>query len=161
MIFASVVGIFAAFWAYLHMFYTEGAASGLGWHALGNGNHTFGNNLQHWLTQLTLTDRANTSFMGLGMVFTFFLMIMRTRFLWWSLHPIAYPLARDYNMNRMWFALFISWATKTIILKHGGLRSYRRGVPFFIGLILGEFMIGGGWSIIGIVFDIPVYVFWH
>jgi hypothetical protein len=161
MIIATIVGIFAAFWAYLDMFYEAGAASGLGWHALGNGNYTFGNNLQHWLNQLTLTDVANTSFMGFGMVFTFFLMMMKTRFLWWSFHPIAYPLARDYNMNRMWFAIFISWVAKKIILKHGGLRSYRAGIPFFIGLILGEFIIGGGWSIIGVIFGIPVYVFWH
>ena len=96
-----------------------------------------------------------------GLIVTFFLMAMRTRFLWWSIHPIAYPLARDYNMNRMWFAIFISWAIKKMILKHGGLKSYRKAVPFFIGLILGEFMIGGGWSIIGMMFGIPVYVFWH
>jgi hypothetical protein len=161
MITAAAVGIFAAFWAYLHLFYREGAASGLGWHALGSGRHTFGSNLQNWLTSLSLTDGVHVSFMGIGMVFTFFLMVMRTRFLWWSIHPIAYPLARDFNMNRMWFAIFISWAIKSVALKHGGLKSYRKGVPFFIGLILGEFMIGGGWSIIGIIFSIPVYVFWH
>jgi len=161
MMLATGVGVLAAFWAYLHMFYSEGAASGLGWHALGNGRHTFGSNLQHWLNHLSLTDGVHTAFMGIGMAFTFFLMVMRTRFLWWSIHPIAYPLARDYNMNRMWFAIFISWGIKSMILKHGGLKSYRKGVPFFMGLILGEFMIGGGWSIIGIVFGIPVYVFWH
>jgi len=161
MMLATVVGVLAAFWAYLHMFYREGAASGLGWHALGNGRWSFSQNLQGWLNHLSLTDSVHVSFMGIGMVFTFFLMMMRTRFLWWSIHPIAYPLARDYNMNRMWFAIFISWGIKSMILKHGGLKSYRKGVPFFMGLILGEFMIGGGWSIIGIVFGIPVYVFWH
>jgi len=41
------------------------------------------------------------------------------------------------------------------------LKSYRNALPFFIGLILGEFMIGGSWSIIGIIFGVPVYVFWH
>jgi len=161
MMIAVAVGIPVAFWAYLHMFYREGAASGLGWHALGSGNHTFGHNLQNWLTQLSLTDRVHVSFMGIGMAFTFFLMAMRTRFLWWNIHPIAYPLARDYNMNRMWFAIFISWAVKRIVLKHGGLKSYRRAVPFFIGLILGEFMIGGSWSIAGMILGVPVYVFWH
>jgi hypothetical protein len=161
MMIAVAVGIPAAFWAYLNMFYVEGAASGLGWHALGSGHYTFGNNLQNWLTNISRTDSVSVSFMGVGMAFTFFLMVMRTRFLWWNLHPIAYPLARDYNMNRMWFAIFTSWVIKRMILKHGGLKSYRKGVPFFIGLILGEFMVGGSWSIIGMVFGIPVYVFWH
>lgn len=161
MMIAVAFSIPVAFWAYLHMFYKEGAASGLGWHALGNGNHTFGNNLQYWLNNLSLTDSIHVAFMGGGMAFTFFLMVMRTRFLWWNLHPIAYPLARDYNMNRMWFAIFISWAVKIMLLKYGGLKLYRKAVPFFIGLILGEFMIGGGWSIIGMTLGIPVYVFWH
>ena len=161
MMIAAAVGIPVAFWVYLHMFYKEGAASGLGWHALGNGNHTFGSNLQYWLNNLSLTDSIHVAFMGGGMAFTFFLMVMRTRFLWCSLHPIAYPLARDYNMNRMWFAIFISWAVKIMLFKYGGLKMYRKALPFFIGLILGEFMIGGGWSIIGMILGIPVYVFWH
>lgn len=155
------VGIPSAFWAYLHMFYREGAASGLGWHALGNGRYTFEDNLQSWLNHLSLTDGTQVLFMGVGMAFTLFLMAMRNRFLWWSIHPIAYPLARDYNMNRMWFAIFISWAAKNAILKYGGLRLYRKATPFFIGLVLGEFMIGGSWSIVGVIFGIPVYVFWH
>jgi len=117
MMIAVALGIPVAFWAYLHMFYIEGAASGLGWHALGSGRYTFGHNLQQWLTHLSFTDRANVYFMGIGMAFTFLLMAMKTRFLWWNIHPIAYPLARDYNMNRMWFAIFISWAVKRIILK--------------------------------------------
>ena len=161
MLIAVVVAIPTAFWAYLHIFYVEGAASGLGWHVLGSGNYTFGHNLQHWLTNPSFTNYTELGFLGVGMVFSFFLMAMRTRFLWWNIHPIAYPLARDYNMNNMWFAIFLSWAAKTMILKFGGLKSYRRAVPFFIGLILGEFMIGGAWSVIGIIFSIPVYVFWH
>lgn len=161
MVIAAAVGILAAFWSYLHLFYREGAASKLSWYALGSGHWGFGRNLQPWLTNPSLTDGANISFMGIGMAFTLFLMAMRTRFLWWNIHPIAYPLARDVNMNRMWFAIFISWAAKSIILKYGGSRTYRKAIPFFIGLILGEFMIGSSWNIIGMIFDIPVYKFWH
>ena len=161
MVIAAAVGILAAFWAYLYLFYKEGAASKLSWYALGSGHWSFRNNLQSWLTNPSLTDGANISFMGVGMTFTLFLMAMRTRFLWWNIHPIAYPLARDVNMNRMWFAIFISWAAKGIILKYGSLRTYRKAIPFFIGLILGEFMVGGSWNIIGMIFDVPVYKFWH
>jgi hypothetical protein len=38
---------------------------------------------------------------------------------------------------------------------------FRRFTPLFLGLILGEFVIGGGWTIIGLIMQIPVYVFWH
>jgi hypothetical protein len=33
-------------------------------------------------------------------------------------------------------------------------------MPFFFGLILGEFVVGSLWTIIGIVFNIPSYGFW-
>ena len=32
---------------------------------------------------------------------------------------------------------------KGVILKAGGLRLYRRFVPFFLGLIIGHFFVGG------------------
>ena len=59
------------------------------------------------------------------------------------------------------YSIFLSWLAKWLILRHGGLKAYRQAVPFFIGLILGEFIAGGLWSIIGIVFEMPVYRFWH
>jgi uncharacterized membrane protein YraQ (UPF0718 family) len=33
-------------------------------------------------------------------------------------------------------------------------------VPLFLGLILGEMVMGSIWSLIGIVFNIPTYSFW-
>ena len=49
---------------------------------------------------------------------------------------------------------------RLIILKHGGLRSYRTALPFFWGLILGDFIAGGLWLAIGLIFDMDVYVFY-
>ncbi len=36
----------------------------------------------------------------------------------------------------------VSWLAKTIILRYGGLQGYRTALPFFIGLVLGEFSTG-------------------
>ncbi|MFC1712346.1 DUF6785 family protein [Candidatus Poribacteria bacterium] len=160
MVAAFATGIIGAFWSYLHIFYKEGAESGMSFFALYSGKNAFGDHLQPWLAYPSNTDGISLSFMGVGAGFTFALMFLKTRFLWWSLHPIAYPLAGDYRMNSMWFGIFLSWLAKSIILKYGGLKSYRKAIPFFIGLILGEFMIGGGWSIVSVVFDVPVYRFW-
>jgi len=157
---AFAVGTLSAFWAYLHIFYKEGAESGMSFFALYSGRNAFADYLQQWLTYPSGTERMSLSFMGVGMVVTFFLMAMKTRFLWWPLHPIAYPLAGDYRMNSMWFGIFLSWLAKSTILKYGGLKSYRKAIPFFIGLILGEFMIGGFWNIVSVVFNVPVYRFW-
>ncbi|MBM3493116.1 MAG: hypothetical protein FJX72_02155 [Armatimonadetes bacterium] len=29
------------------------------------------------------------------------------------------------------------WAVKALIIRYGGLRAYRKAVPFFVGLVLG------------------------
>ena len=42
----------------------------------------------------------------------------------------------------------------------GGLRLYKTALPLFLGLILGEMIIGCIWSIIGISFNIPYFNFW-
>jgi hypothetical protein len=62
-------------------------------------------------------------------------------------------------MNIFWLSFLLSWMIKWFILKQGGLKAYRRAIPFFIGLILGEFTMGSLWSIISIVFHRPMYDF--
>jgi hypothetical protein len=37
---------------------------------------------------------------------------------------------------------------------------YRQALPFFLGVILGECVLGSGWTLIGIFFRIPTYAFW-
>jgi len=48
---------------------------------------------------------------------------------------------------------------KKLILKFGGLRAHRRARPLFVGLVLGEFMMGSIWSWLGIVLEQPMYRF--
>ena len=42
-------------------------------------------------------------------------------------------------MWQFWLPMSISCFLKMTILKYGGARLYRRLLPFFLGLILGEF----------------------
>lgn len=39
--------------------------------------------------------------------------------------------------------MLIAWLAKAVILRVGGLRLYRQGIPFFLGLAIGHFLIGG------------------
>ena len=41
-----------------------------------------------------------------------------------------------------------------------GLKGYRRAAPFFLGLILGEFVVGSLISLLGVLLGTPTYVFW-
>lgn len=160
MVLAIVFGIFVTFWLYLHVMYELGATSqARGW--IGTMGWEFFNRLNHWLTYPRDTNVAETGGVIGGFSFTLFLAAMKTRFLWWPFHPGGYVLTTGGGLGRSWFAVFISWALKAIILKTGGIRLYRKAVPFFLGLILGDYTLGCIWSLIGIAFEIPTYGVWH
>jgi len=68
-------------------------------------------------------------------------------------------LADDYAMNWIWSSVLCGWALKFLILKLGGIRIYRVTLPFFIGLILGEFVLGSFWSVVSLITNQPMYAF--
>ncbi len=157
---AIIVGIFVTFWIYLDMFYRLGAsAKARGW-VVYMGWETF-NRLQSWLTYPREPDIAAVTGIGLGFLFTLFLMVMKLRFIWWPFHPAGYALTAGSGLGRSWFAVFISWFLKWLILKYGGARAYRKAVPFFFGLILGDYTLGCIWSLIGLVLRTSTYGVWH
>ena len=151
MILSIFIGSLASFWAYLHATYKFGSTGSFGWDPFPR--------LQRWLASPTYFNATSTTFTLLGLLFTFLLSVMRQRFIWWQLHPIGYAISGTYTMNIFWLSFFISWGIKWFILKQGGLKAHRRAIPFFIGLILGEFTIGSLWSIMSIVFHHPMYDF--
>ena len=101
------------------------------------------NRLQSWIIHPTEPKPVEASMIGVSFLFTIFLMVMKVRFLWWPLHPGGYVLISGTGMGGLWFPIFLSWAIKSIVLKIGGIRQYRRAVPFFLGLILGDKMSPG------------------
>ena len=86
-------------------------------------------------------------------------MAMRMRFVWWPFHPAGFAISSSWSMNVLWFSIFISTVVKWVILRQGGLVLHRRAIPFFLGLILGEFVVGSIWSIIGCIVNRPMYRF--
>ena len=63
-------------------------------------------------------------------------------------------------MIYFWFPVMVSWLIKWLLVKQRGLGAYRKGVPFFLGLMMGEFMIGSLLSVFGTAFNTRVYAFW-
>jgi len=106
-------------------------------------------------------DTLAVGFMGIGLMFTFFLQTMRMRFFWWPFHGVGYALSGSIYMDWVWLPFFVGWVTKAAILKFRGIKSYRDLRPFFLGLILGEFTIGSLWNLIGFAVDYPMYRFWR
>jgi hypothetical protein len=149
------LGILATFWAFLHSSHQVGMAGRLEWF----GWEPF-NRLQRWIINPTSPDYSTGMFLGIGFVTTIFFTVMRSRFLWWPLHPAGYAVSNSWGLEVTWFPILISCVAKFIILRYGGLKAHRRAMPFFFGLILGEFVVGSIWSVIGTVTGINTYAFW-
>jgi len=150
---AMFLGIWVAFWGFLDVYYRQGFGGGFAWEAY--------TNLERWLFYMPPRDNAAIGFMGGGFSLVMILSFLRRRLLWWSLHPVAYPLASSWTMNWMWFPIFISWLIKRVLLKQGGISAYRKATPMFFGLILGEYFVGGIWNIYGVLWHRYIYTFWH
>ena len=148
---AIVVGTFTSFWAFYHISYIEGAQD---WFA----GRPF-NRLQSWLTSPRDPNIPAIVAMCIGFLITGFLMIMRMRLFWWPFHPAGFAISSSWSMNVFWFSILVSSVIKWILLRHGGVSTHRKLIPFFLGLILGEFIIGSIWSIIGITTNQPMYRF--
>ena len=160
MIVALLVATPVSFWAYLHLIYQHGAVRTEGY-IIGIGFETFERMLLPWLQQPHATDSTGLSFTAFASLFTLGLMFLRRQFIWFPFHPAGYALGLSAGMVWVWSAVCVGWFIKAILLKFGGLRTYRKAAPFFVGVILGDFLIGTFWSLIGAVFEIPVYRVWY
>lgn len=148
LIIATVVSIVACFWIILDLLYKSGAdVEVLGFDGL-IGFINF-RSLEAWLTAPLKPDAVGMTFTGIGFLIVVFLMFMRTRFFGWPLHPAGYALAVSFAMDYFWFAFFITWIAKSIILKFGGIRLHQQAIPFFLGLIIGDYVMGSILAIVG------------
>jgi hypothetical protein len=107
------------------------------------------------------TDWMGVTFMGVGFSVMMVLAYLRSRVLWLPLHPLGFVISGSGELALdMWVPLVICTIAKWLILRHGGIRSYRRAVPFFLGLVLGDFLIGSIWSVLSIVLNMTMYQFY-
>jgi len=141
----------AAFWSHLHISYNTGAPAWFAWEPF--------NRLQRFLSAPQPPDFAAIIASNVGFISTILLMVMRIKFFWWPFHPAGYAVSSSWSMNVLWFSIMLSFFAKWIILKMGGIKAHRQAIPLFLGLILGEFIIGSIWSIIGVAMHRPMYRF--
>ena len=157
-ILATVATFVAGFWGWLHYAYKLGASSAWGYGASWFGNETY-NRLQSWIQNPEPASVSAPFAMALGFAISLALAAARTRFVGWPFHPVAYALSASWSINWVWTPMLLAWIIKGVVLRYGGLDFYRRVLPFFLGLILGECIPGCAWSIIGLVWHLPSYSF--
>jgi hypothetical protein len=77
------------------------------------------------------------------------LVVCYHRIVWWPLHPIGYLTAYSSAMRVLWASFFIGWLCNTLCMRYGGVNLFRQVRFFFIGLIVGDFLMGGVWALAG------------
>ena len=159
LLFAGALGTMITFWVFLDLAYTYGTQAKMTWGGLGAAEEAY-NRLNHWTTTPTPPNRMATGAIGVGFLFCSLLMLARIQFPWWPFHPIGYAISSSWSMNFFWMPLLIAWALKALILRYGGVKFYRQAMPFFLGLILGQFTVGCLWHLLGLWLGIVPYSFW-
>lgn len=154
---AAVSGI-VAFWAYLHMYYEFGAESAKVRPALQGVGPGRLKEIDNWLRNPRPPDGGALGAMGAGALLILALAALRQQFVWWPLHPIGYALAGTQSMEYMWCPFFIAWVIKTAFLRYAGVKLYRQAIPFFLGLILGDYVVPAVWGLWGTANHMQVYM---
>ncbi len=156
---ATIVGVVAAFWAQVHNYYVYGISAKMSGVATTFGREPY-QRLASWLDHPFATRWPQLGAYGVGFLFTLALMFLRVNFVQWPFHPVGYAISSSWSMNCLWLPIFIAWLVKLLIMRYGGYKVFQKAAPIALGLVLGEFIVGSLWCIIGIILQISTYSFW-
>jgi hypothetical protein len=144
---ALVVSLVVSFWLMLRMAYEVGGVNIHSWFCLG------ANLLPFNLVSTVVSRPIDVNWgmwtnMGIGASAMGLLTILQHKFLWWPLHPLGLTVAGSRVMDWTWFSIFLAWLVKIVVLRYGGPRLFRALRPFFLGLVLGQFVSASLWTMI-------------
>jgi hypothetical protein len=156
------LGVLLAMWIYPYTLYKYGATVAVDapGQVLASGSAAY-YSLSYWLLYPRPGNiYASLSILG-GLGFSMFLYAMRFRFIWWPFHPVGYVIGiNGGSLDTYWLVMILTSILKFTALKYGGARAYRRMLPFFLGLVLGDIVTACLWSIVSIIIETPLYVVW-
>lgn len=155
---AALIGVVFGFWTYLHIYYQFGAATAQVRPALLAAGTGMLDHINHWFIAPTPPDKNAIGAMLAGAAIMLALATIRQNVLWWPFHPVGYALAGTLSMEYMWCPFLIGWLVKSVMLRYGGIAMYRKALPFFLGLILGDYIVPTLWGIWGTCAGTQVYM---
>ena len=155
---ATLLSVFTSLWVALDAYYKYGAATA---------------NCENWrpavgregfnVLRATLDGTAPKAGVpqilaaawGAMLVVVFY--IANLRFTWWPFHPVGFVLAQIRMFDWMWLPMGLAAVVKTLTLRTGGLKSYKRVMPFFVGLVVGDYVISGILTLLSWLMKMPMY----
>lgn len=69
---------------------------------------------------------------------------------WWPIHPLGYLLAYSSAIRLLWFSFLVGWLCNALCQRYGGNFLYRRVRLAFIGMIIGDFLMGAIWALVSL-----------
>jgi hypothetical protein len=157
---ASALTIVTAFLIYPHLMFRKGGA--LAAEVMWTGWVTYGGSgLEGWLTNPKPPNPAGIGVFAGSALFALLLALLRARYVWFPLHPMGFALGVGGTVDRWWFALLLCSAIKGVVIHYGGVRGFRKTAPFFMGMVLGNYVVACLWSLIAIGCDTPMYWGWQ
>lgn len=161
LVIATVVGVYAAFWGHLNAAYMREYKAD--WNPTAPGT-AFANmgyvQAAARLANPVPTDWGAVGGMTFGAVVALILARLSVGIYGFPFHPAGYAVGMAFGLDYIWFPVMMSWAAKVLILRYSGLQGYRRAVPFFVGLVLGQFVVGGMWNFVRGIVGVHTYSFY-
>lgn len=147
-IIALIAGIAVGLLTTLQIYYDRGAASakvigaqvGVGWEAW--------NLLTTWTAG---PHPPHASVIGTVLAstgFVFLLALARNAWFGFPFHPLGYAFACSYAMEYIWAVVLVTWLIKALVVRYGGLKLYRRSLPLFFGIVLGDAVTQLVWGLV-------------
>jgi len=98
---------------------------------------------------------VNVTHVIVGGVTALGMLVLRTKFLWWPLHPFGIVMCGTWAMQMFWFSILIGWMAKAFVMSFMGASRYRRILPLFLGMVLGECLAATLWALTGLITGTP------
>ena len=135
---ALVVGIVVGMLTTMQIYYDRGAATA---QVVGS-QVEVGREAWNALTSMTSDPHPPQAqalaAMGGSALIVVLLSLARNAWFAFPLHPIGYAFACSYAMEYIWAVMLVTWLVKLLVVRYGGLKAYRRSLPLFFGIILGD-----------------------
>jgi hypothetical protein len=91
---------------------------------------------------------GNTLWMLLGGALALGMLWARSFLPGFPLHPIGFLMCDSYAAHQVWFSIFLGWLCKVLITRFGGVETYRKAIPIFLGVVLGDVAMMIFWLIV-------------
>jgi hypothetical protein len=69
--------------------------------------------------------------------------------------PVGFAFAFSYALDYIWNIFLLVWLLKFLLLHYGGLGAYRKTIPLFLGIALGDALAQTIWGLVGAVLGLP------